>query len=248
MSTMRADLIQAAYDAGRYDEALRLILAAFELAASGEGESKLDFIVIYTWQLMLNEGYAPAREAMIRVCDAQRARLLAGELTFGAEDQVWPRSRFQVMLDMNEKLNDSRSSYDTFKQLLAIAPDVAGMYAFSVLPAIVEVADYALAERYLADPLTELDRLNQLAHEFSLYPPRGQAPRMWAELFNFVRRVTLLMAVHRGLGRDTEAVALRDAALAGLENEELRAMAQREMDEPGLMNREIGEYLAKSEA
>ncbi|SDG50431.1 MULTISPECIES: hypothetical protein [unclassified Duganella] len=244
---MSTDLIGAAYDEGRYDEALRLILEAFELAASGEGEPELDFIVTYKWHLMLNDGYVPAREAMIRVRDAQRARLLTGELTFGASDQVWPRSRFQVVLNMNQKLNDSRSSYDTFKQLLDIAPDVARRSAFSVVPAMVEVGDYTLAESYLGDPLADLGRLNDLAREFPLYPPRGQAPRLWAELFNFVRSVTLLMAVRRSRGREPEALALHTAALAGLESEALRTLAQREMAEPGLMNREIGNYLAESE-
>lgn len=245
---MSLDLIRQARDAGRHDEVLRLLLEAFERVDAGVAEPQLDFVVTFHWQLLMDDGYAPAREAMVRVRNEQLARLLAGELSFGAAGQVWPRSRFQVILTMNERLKDSRSSYDTFIKLLEIAPEVADRHASRVLQVMVDIGDYTLAESYLGNPLEELDRLNQHARQLPLYPPRGQAPRMWGDLQNFLERVTLLMAVHRGLGREAEAQALRDAALVGLESEELRTLAERELAEPGLMYREIGEYLSRSEA
>lgn len=241
-------IIHEAYNEGRHDEALRLILDTFERAASGLDDPRLDFIVTYTWELLINAGYAPARDAMIRVRDEQIASLLAGEFIFGAKDQQWPQSRLDLILDLNGILKDSRSSYDTFIRLLDIAPGEARRNVFGVLPAMVDIGDYALAESYLGDPLTDLDTLNAQARLAPLYPLRGQPPRTWAELHNFVSRVVLLMAVHRGLGREADAQALRAAALVGIESEELRTLASREIAEPGLMRREIGEYLATSEA
>lgn len=240
--------IDDAYTAGRYDQALRLILESFESAASGLGGPRLDFMVTYTWERLIDVGYAPARDAMMRVRDEQRARLLAGEFIFGAQDQTWPLSRLDVILDMNANLKDSRSSYDTFIQLLDVAPEEARRHVFRVLPAMVDVGDYTRAESYLGDPLTDLDSLNAQARAAPLYALRGQPPRTWAELHNFVNSVSLLMAAHRGLGREADAQSLQAAALAGIENEELRAMAGREIATPGLMQREIGEYLARSEA
>lgn len=240
--------IHDAYNEGRHDEALRLILASFDRAASGLGEPRLDFMVMYTWELLIDAGYAPARDAMVRIRDEQRARLLAGEFIFGAQEQEWPLSRLDVILDMNANLKDSRSSYDTFIQLLDVGPDEARRHVFRVLPAMVEVGDYTLAAAYLGDPLADLDSLNAQGRVAPLYPARGQPPRTWAELHNFVNSVVLLMKVHRALGREAEAAALHAAALTGIENEELRTLARRAIADPGLMQREIGEYLARSEA
>lgn len=236
--------IRQAYEEGRNDDALRLILSAFDTIDSAAGDQGPYFITMFQWQVMMDAGYAPAREAMVRVRDEQIARLLAGQFTFGAYAESWRHSRFHIVLEMNEKLNDSRSSYDAFIALLDLAPEVARQHAYRVVPAMVDIGDYTLEERYHGDPLAELSMLNQYAREFPLYPQRDQPPRMWAELYNFARSVTLMMAVHRGLGRESEAVALHDTALGGIESLELRALAQREIAEPGVMHREIVEYRA----
>lgn len=244
---MTMELIHKASEEGRHDEALRLLLDAFDRADSGSDEQHLYYTTMGQWLTLLGTGNAPAREAMVRVRDEQLARLLAGELAFGA-DQVRQRSRFAIVLTMNDALDDSRSSYDTFNKLLVSAPETARRHASSVVPAMVKVGDYTLAEKYLGDPLAELERLNQLANEFPLYPPRGEAPRLWAELQTFVSSVLLLMAVHRGLGREAEAQASQTAALAGIQQEQLRTLAQRELAEPGLMMREIVDYMERTKA
>lgn len=244
---MTTETIRQAYEEGRNDDALRLILSTFDSIDSEAGDQGPHFITMFQWQVMMDAGYAPAREAMVRVRDAQIARLLAGQFSFGAYAESWRHSRFHIVLEMNEKLNDSRSSYHAFIALLDVAPDLARQHAYRVVPAMVDIGDYTLAERYLDDPLAELSRLNQYAREFPLYPQRDQPPRMWGELCNFARSVRLMMAVHRGLGRESETLALHDAALAGIESQEMRALAQREIAEPGVMMRELGEYRAANE-
>jgi hypothetical protein len=48
--------------------------------------------------------------------------------------------------------------------------------------------------------------------------------------------------VLRGLGRSAEAAAVRDGLLRGLANEELRSLAEQELDEPGTISRKLGEH------
>jgi hypothetical protein len=136
--------------------------------------------------MMLKE-YPPARVAMRRVRGEQAARLLAGEIVFGAAEERWPRSRFQVIAGMDGKLGDSRATYELFLQLRAAWPQAAQRDAFLALEAIVEAGDYALAETYLGDPLAGLDQLNECALTHVLIPPSRQAPRLAAELSNFAR-------------------------------------------------------------
>jgi ribosomal protein S18 acetylase RimI-like enzyme len=215
---------------GRYHEALRLVLELFARADSTY------IIVVIEWPLLI-EQYAPAREAMIRERDEQNRRLLAGELTFG-ESGDRPRDRFSIIDDMNEALKDSRATYDLFRELLAVQPEVAKRIGWRALPATVEAQDYALAERYVTDPLSWLTELNGLAEKLPLMPANG-APRLAAELSNYVRDLSLCEAVWRGLGRVAEADALRAAAIDGITDSALRAMALRELAEPGTIFREF---------
>lgn len=61
------------------------------------------------------------------------------------------------------------------------------------------------------------------------------------ELSNFMKDVRLRAAVLHGLGREAEAEALRNAALAGIALDVVRSLAQREMTAPGTIMREVTE-------
>ena len=217
---------------GRYDEALSLLLDVFARADSTH------FITMFAWSQLI-EQYAPARAAMVRERDTQATRLLAGDLTFGKDYSDRPRDRFDVIVGMNEALKDSRATYDLFLQLLAVQPEVSKRSAWRVLPAMVEAQDYALAERYVGDPLSRLAELNSLAEKLPLIPVGREAPRLAAELSNFVRELSLRAAVLRGLRRAAEADALQNAAIAGLTDDAMRALALRELADHGAINREI---------
>lgn len=217
---------------GRYDEALSLLLALFARA------DERHFIAMFAWSQLL-ELYPPAREAMVRERDAQTSCLLAGELTFGTEHGGRPRDRFAVIAEMNKTLKDSRATYDLFLQLQEVQPEVSKRSSWRVLPAIVEAQDYVLAERYVCDPLPRLAELNSLAEELPLMPVDG-APRLAAELANFVQDLSLCTAVWHGLGRSEDADTLRHAAITGLANDAMRALALRELAESGTIFRETG--------
>lgn len=232
------DAIQASRE-GRYAEALEILEGMFGQIDSGLLEYRGNqFITVFAWSQLIEE-YLPAREAMARTRDEQISRLLHGEEIFGDPLVAWPKSRFHVIVELNDILEDYRSTYELFVQWIAIAPTQARREAFLALPAIVANGDFALADSYLGDPLAQLDELNRLACDFPLYPSVGTAPRLGAELSNFMKDVRLRVAILRGLGREEEAEVLQSAALAGLVRDDMRGLGIRELAAPGAIFRDI---------
>jgi hypothetical protein len=242
----RQQKVAALEEEGRHAEALALLQ---ELYAETEAEPAPDrtryFMTMFQWGL-LTQHYPPACSALATVRDEQAARLLAGDLYAGTEgskdgnEQPWERvSRYSLIIEMNSTLGEPHATRDLFLQLEAAQPELAQRYAWQALPAIVEAGDFSLADRYRKEPLEQLVSVNENARSMPLFPPPGQAPRLVGDLSNLVKDVHLGAAVLDGLGRQAEASALRQALLAGLQDEALRALAQRELDEPGTIIREF---------
>lgn len=233
-----------AREEGRYEDALRHVLAAFARVLSKDKERHIsDFMPMLEWRFLAEE-YAPAREALLEARDVQVHRLLAGELTYGLPRSEWlgSRSRFSLIVDMNETLRDPHSTAAVFARLDALAPEQARSDAFVALPAMVEAGEFALAERYMREPLCLLPGLNELAQQGPLFPPGRGAPRFAAELSSFARDLRLRAAILRGLQRGLEADALLDTALAGLPNDELRDWVRRDLRYPGIILRAHGDH------
>jgi hypothetical protein len=148
-------------------------------------------------------------------------------------------SRFSLICQMNEIIDDARSTCELFARLDVSAPALARRHAAQALPAIVEAGDFALADRYRSAPLAHLDAVNATARDLPLFPAPGAAPRLAAELSNLLGDVRIGMAVLRGQGHAAQADAVRHTLLAGLASDVLRAMAQRELDDPGSITREL---------
>lgn len=234
---------------GRHDELLTFLEQLYAQAEQAPAPARTDyFMTMFQWGLLIDK-YAPAAAALARVRNEQARRLLGGEPYTGTapwrEDQrrMFERvERFALIVDMNETLGDPRATHALFLQLEARQPELARRYAWRALPAIVEAGDFVLAERYRGDPLELLAEVNCNARTMTLFPPEGQAPRLAAELMSLTREARIAIAVLRGLGREAGGEALRDALLRGLANEELRALAERELDEPGTIGRRMAEH------
>lgn len=229
----------------RFDEALALLEHLFaEFERESEPSSSRHFILMVEFQA-LAEDYAPARRSLSAIRAEQAARALAGDLYRGAGDgkeDSFPRlTRFSLVVEIDRILGDTRPTYELFARLDAAQPAFARRYAGLALPAVVEAGDFNLADRYRRDPLAMLGEVNRNARSMPLFPPSGQAPRVAAELMNLTRDVQLAMAVLRGQGKQAEAVDLRRALLDGLEAAEVRALAERELDASGTINRELVE-------
>lgn len=232
-----------AREEGRYDDALRHLLAAFARVNCTDRQRHIDgFMVMLEWRFLAEE-YPPARAAMRDARDAQVQRLLGGELTYGLARNEWlgPRSRLSLIAEMNEALRDPHSTSAVFARLAAMNPMQARRDAFVALPAVVEAGDFVLAESFLPEPMGFLPHLNQTARSWPLFPPPGTAPRLAADLGNFARELRLRAAILRGLERGAEADALLDAALAGLANDELRDWVRRDLRWPGVIHRVLSE-------
>jgi RimJ/RimL family protein N-acetyltransferase len=233
-----------AREEGRYEDALRHVLASFARVVSTDRERHIGNIMpMLEWGFLAAE-YAPARAAMVEARDVQVHRLLAGELNYGLARNPWlgPPSRFSLIAKMNETLREPCSTSEVFARLEAMYPAQARRDAFLALPAVVEAGDFALAERYMPDPMGMLSNLNDTAQSWQLFPPARTAPRLAAELSNFATELRLRAAILRGLGRGDQADALLDAALAGLANDELRDWARRDMRTPGIIHRAMGDH------
>lgn len=227
---------------GRHAQALPLLQQLFADAGRVVNPARSSyFIPMLEWQF-LAEAYAPAYTALQVERDAQIRLLLSGEHDFGRQDSSVPpasnafgrASRFSLIVEMNETLGDVRSTADLFARLDASAPELARRYAWQALPAVVEAGNFALAERYRCPaPLAHLETVNALAASQPLLPAPGTAPRLAAELMNLVKDVRIAAAVLRGQGQAAEADALCAALLAGLANDAMRTLAQRELDAPG---------------
>ena len=235
-----ASAIEAHRD-GRLDEARRIVKARFDWMASCPKDAHRNyFMTMFEWA-QLSRDDAAARVAMINERDKQWRSVLAGDGIFCGEG-VRPISRVKVIVDMNHSLGDSAATYRMATQLLQDHPALLRQEMHMVLPAIVEAGDYALAAQYLKNPLDRLDELNGHARALPLYPENKGAPRLAAELSNFTSDVVLLGKVLKGLGKDTEADALRRAALTGIQSDELRLLASRELDEPGTIAGSLVEH------
>lgn len=232
--------IQAHHN-GRHTEALQLITTQFaHIAACADNAHQNYFITMFEWSQLLQDD-AAARVAMINERDKQLQSLLTGDAIFCAGGYR-PITRFSVVIDMNQTLGDSAATYRMVKQLLQDHPAVVRGEMFRALPAIVEAGDYDLAAQYLNNPLDRLDELNRLARTLPLYPEARKAPRLSAELSNFMTDVFLLSSVLKGQGKDAEADALRRRALAGIQSDDLRALAARELAEPGTIVKTLVEH------
>jgi len=252
MEELDPDLLEAvqAHKEGRCDDVLRCLQAVTgRVLTSAEVAKRNGFMTMFQWSL-LTEAYAPARDALARMRDEQAARVLVGDFITESAAFGVPGSRFHLVVRLDEMLGDARATAALFARLEALAPEQARRDARAALPALVQAGDFTRAERYLPrDPLNRLDELNALALNLPLFPPDRSAPRLTAELSNFVKDVRLCADTWEGLGRHAEAHALRAAALAGLAQDEMRTLAMRELAEPGAITSAITAHqMAQDEA
>lgn len=247
MSDVDHRLIAQLMQEGAPHEALSLLEQSFKTAELAVAPTRSDiFMTMFQLQL-LAEQHEPARIFLRNVRDTQVERLLAGDIYFGLDidppaEEFSRIRRFSLIVDINDTLGDQLSTCEVFSKLDLHRPELARRNAWSALPALVAEGRFALADRYREDPLKSLAMVNEIARALPLYPPLNAAPRLAAELTNLARDVRIGMAVLRGLGAEHQADTLREALAAGLDSDELKELAQRELDAPGTITRVISDH------
>ena len=238
---------------GASQEALSVLEQLLKNAEGAVAPTQPDiFMTMFQLQL-LAEQYEPARVFLRNTRDTQAERLLAGDIHFGLDGDPAVKEyrrirRFSLIVEINQILKDDASTCEVFLQLDSGHTELARQYAWAALPALVAEGHFELADRYRDDSLKLLDVVNDTALALPLYPPPRQAPRLAAELSNLVRDVRIGMAVLRGTGDNGKADVLGAALVAGLDSDELKVLAQRELDAPGTITRELGDRQVAQEA
>ncbi|MTV54654.1 hypothetical protein [Pseudoduganella buxea] len=236
-----------AQQAGEHAAALReLLFIHTDCGHDDRGANHLRGFALHEWG-RLAEAYPPAREALIAARDEELRRLLAGETSSRSFGDDYDAPRWLEVASMNRALGDLASTARTFVTLVDILPEVASRFSRIALPALIAQGDFALAARFLPDPLAMADHLNAYATELPLLPAPGEAPRLAAELTGYVNDVAMAGTILAGVDRADEAATLRAAALAALTDPSLRAMAQRELDEPGTITRTLVDHQMAAE-
>lgn len=232
---------------GRYEDALAVLVGLFARICKDEGFARDNlFIVMFEWGQLIQVS-SPAREALARARDAQAQQLRGGDHAFRS-GRAYPNTRFQFIADINDMLGEPGSTRALFLHMENASPEQARREAWTGLPALVACGDFARAERYLPDPLMRVQELNLLARSEALFPPPGKPPHVATALSNTMKELGLCLATLAGLGRREEADALYAEALDSLENEEMRLLAERELLDPGVIQRELAARRTASRA
>lgn len=215
--------------AGKYEDALRDHLWFHEHALETDPSLagvRLSF-ALRDW-IYLAEQFPLARRALQAIRDRDTQRILNGGATLG---------RFHDVSAINSALGEERATHDLFTQLDTQLPELAKDCADLALPALVAVEDFALARRYLPDPVARITalakRVNDFAEDLAKRGNTSSAPQLLAFVLNYTKEVRLVVEVFRRLGEDEEVAKSSAAALEALKSEALRDAVQREFENPG---------------
>ncbi|MBD8529047.1 MULTISPECIES: hypothetical protein [unclassified Massilia] len=201
----------------RYAEAFALVSRLYAHAqepADSPGRSALDR-ALYLWGELAGH-HAPAHAALARVRDD-----LAAILRTGPPD----RTLLRRVATLDASLGEAAHTRTLFLELTEHDTALAAMYAHAVLPALIAVGDFALAERLLSDPEQVVhDESAFLNREFASRRMRAytRAPRIAASIHNYAAEIRKVLRVLEGRGRIDDARRLHTMAIDAIPATTLR--------------------------
>jgi hypothetical protein len=208
---------QAAIE-GRHEEALEGLLwfhhHALEEDPSLRGV-RLSYALSYWSELA--KTYPPALQALKDLREQKAQVLLHGE---------GDRAVFYDVKAIDERLGDSRATYELYLALAAHWPELAAACTQSALPAIAALRDYALADRLRPDPEARIRELaGRLRWDMQWSKRRRymRAPARWASIRNYAADIRLQTEISAGIGRPGEARRLAALAVDLIGDPSLRA-------------------------
>lgn len=214
--------------AGRYQEALKdhLWLHEHALEVSPDWRGVRLSFALRDW-IYLADLFPPARAALQAIRDRESARMLGGAATV---------ERFREIAAINEALREVQATHQLFLSLDSIDSAIAEQCAELAMTALVKCGDFQLARRFLPSPADRIaalaGRLNDGAEALSSQPASA-APTLLAYVLNYAKEVRLVLAALRGMEEDDEADNMMKAALEQIRSDGLRAIMQRELEQPG---------------
>jgi hypothetical protein len=206
-----SDRLQAARTAaaeGRHAEALTEFIwfhhHALEETRSLYGV-RLSFALGYWMELAAV--YRPALIALEQIRDEKTEKLLANS---------GDRDIFHDVASINDVLGTTERTHLLFSKLHSLRPGLAKECATLAMPAIVASRDFSLAAWYLPNPESLVRTLaGRFLEDIQLFKARpGQKAAQYdAFVHIFADEVRLVSEVLAGIGRQSEALRLRDLAL-----------------------------------
>ena len=217
-----------AREEGRFEDALNdhLWLHEHALEVSPDWNGVRLSFALRDW-IYLAQQFPSARAALQAIRDRESARMLKGEATV---------ERFREIASINEALGEVPATHQLFLSLDSIDSAVAEQCAELAMNALVKCEDFQLARRFLPSPRQRIaqlaERLNGAADALA-GQPASAAPTLLAFVLNYAKEVRLVLAVLRGMEENDEADNMKKAALDAIRSDGLRAIMERELDQPG---------------
>ena len=207
---------------GRHEEALAEYVWFHEHALQEQPSLygvRLSFALSY-W-VELSKDHPPALQALRDIRD-RKARTLES----GNPD----RELFHDVEAINQYLGQSGDTARLFQLLERQNPAFAGRCASLAMEALAEAGQFELASKYLPEPVPHITKLAaHLSDDVARIPdrPRSKAPRYRAFTWNFAQYLRLFMSVLSGAGRQSEALACREAAFSTMKPWYVRRAVER---------------------
>jgi hypothetical protein len=209
---------------GDFATALTEYTWLFDAAGQSADTAPLRLSYILAAWARLAEEHLPARRALVDLRERLSTQLLSG---------AGDAALFNDISVINDKLGDLQNTYHLFERL---PPALAQQCSRTALPALMACGDFALARRYLPDPLQYLQEaaqeLNELKSHINVLTTEGMA-ELLADVFNYITEVALVLDLLNGCGDTAAAADARQRAVALVQAPEARACVQAEMDAPG---------------
>lgn len=208
---------QALVRQGSYEEALQRFIWFHEHALEhnpGMYGVRLSFALGY-WK-DLGEVYPPALEALKRIRDEDTATLSSGRDDYHL---------FHDVMALNRTLGENSKTVELFQQLDESGDGRAAAYWRIAKDDVIAARRYDLVRKYGGNLLKEFDGVKALYDEnVSLYPQFEDADPYFKSFNedNFVEESLQLIEVALALGEAEAAEAIREKALAVLDDERLR--------------------------
>ena len=203
-------------DQGQYDAALDELVwfheHALEQDPSLYGVRRSYALADWT---VLAEVHPPAAAALEAVRERNAALLLAGQ---GSRDNLLD------VVSIDHALDQPVRTRDLFLQLEGVAPALAASCIRVVLPQVIAAGDAELAERLMPNPdETIRQHADYLMDAFRERRKRfTSAPRIPAEIHNYVQDVTAVLSVFAARGRQADVRRLRQLAVDAIPATTLR--------------------------
>ncbi len=163
----------------------------------------------------LGKKYPAALTALRKIRDEKTSRLVTGQAD---------RNLFHDVESINEYLDESAATVELFKKIEVAQPDFAASVYDLADKALIATGEYALAKRYLGNPITRFETAKRQFEDGMRYAKTSQKDDASRRAFEriFTDRVVRIIRVLDKSGDQDQAREIQSKALVVLDNSTIR--------------------------